>query len=245
LKASLKSAGVFVAGTDTGVGKTIVTAVLISALKAQGIRPGVMKPIETGVSGGTGSDAEWLMSVAEVRDGLDLVGPYRFKTVAAPLVASSREAVIIEPDRILRAFEMLRSRHDCVVVEGIGGIMVPLAKEMLVVDLIRQLHLSVLIVARAGLGSINHTLLTLEALRSRQLPVIGMIFNNPTPGPPEPVHDTIPTILRLTGQVVFGELPYCEGLPATWDQYRPSLLTRLNTGLLWKALGIVNTVEPS
>ena len=226
-------------GTDTGVGKTIVTAALISALRAQGILAGVMKPIETGVAGGIASDAEWLMSVAGIEDDLDLVSPDRFKTPAAPMVASTREGVLIEPDRILHAFEALAARHGCVMVEGIGGILVPLTTELLVVDLIRQLRLSVLVVARAGLGSVNHTLLTLEALRTRQVPIMGLIFNNPTPARTDPtVHETIPTILRLSGQPIFGELPYCEGLPATWDQYRPYLLTRLNTELLWKALGI-------
>jgi dethiobiotin synthetase len=239
LTSSLKSAGVFVTGTDTGVGKTIVTAVLITALRAQGIFPGVMKPVETGIAGGSVSDAEWLMSVAGIEDELDLVSPYRFETAAAPMVASARERVRIEPDRILRAFQALAARHGCVIVEGIGGIMAPLTTELLVVDLIRRLSLSVLVVARAGLGSVNHTLLSLEALRTRHLPITGVIFNNPTPAQNDPaVHETIPTILCLSGQPGFGELPFCEGLPDTWKQYRSCLVTHLDTGLLWKALGL-------
>jgi dethiobiotin synthetase len=106
-----------------------------------------------------------------------------------------------------------------------------------VADLIKQLGLSVLVVARAGLGSINHTLLTLDCLRTRGVPVVGLIFNSPARPPADTNEaETVPTILRLSGLRSFGELPYCEGLPATWTQHRDTLVARLDVQGLLEAL---------
>jgi dethiobiotin synthetase len=228
--------GVLITGTDTGVGKTIATAVVATALKAQGIDTGVMKPIATGATGQTAalSDSDWLQAVTGVCDPPDLVAPYRFRTAAAPLIAAARDGRAIEPSRISEAFQALSARHDCVVVEGIGGVLVPVTPDLFVADLAKRLGLPVLIVTRASLGSINHTLLTLECLRNRGVEIGGLIFNHPSPpsaGPDE--SDTVPTILRLSGVRSFGELPYCEGLPSAWAQHRDTLAGRLDVqGLL-------------
>ena len=233
--------GVFIAGTDTGVGKTIVTATIATAFKAHGVNAGVMKPITTGVAeSSTGlSDPDWLVSAMGVTDPPDLIAPYRFPTPAAPLVAAARMGQLIDLKRILDAFQALSTRHDCVVVEGIGGVMVPLTTDLLVVDLVKRMGLPVLVVARASLGSINHTLLTLECLRNRGVEIGGLIFNHPSPpsaGPDE--SDTVPTILRLSGARSFGELPYCEGLPRSWQQHRGALIGRLDVEGLLETLGL-------
>jgi dethiobiotin synthetase len=233
--------GVLITGTDTGVGKTIVTAVVVTALTANGINTGVMKPIATGTSAGADalSDPDWLASVTGVDDPPDLIAPYRLRTAAAPLIAAAREGLAIEPARIIGAFQALSARHDCVVVEGIGGVMVPLTPDLFVADLARQMGLPVLIVARAGLGSINHTLLTLECLRSRGVPILGLIFNHPSPPPSgTDESDTVQTILRVSGLRSFGELPYCEGLPAAWSQHQEKLAGRLAIDGLLQALGL-------
>lgn len=233
--------GVFITGTDTGVGKTIVTAVVVTTLTANGINAGVMKPITTGTSEGTDalSDPDWLTSVTGRCDPPDLIAPYRFRTAAAPLIAAARDGRAIEPARIIGAFQALSARHDCVVVEGIGGVMVPLTPDLLVVDLVKLMGLPVLVVARASLGSINHTLLTLECLRNRGIAICGLIFNHPSPPPASTDEsDTVRTILRLSGLRSFGELPYCAGLPAAWIQHRNRLVAGLNVQGLLDALGL-------
>ncbi|TAL11970.1 MAG: dethiobiotin synthase [Nitrospirae bacterium] len=233
--------GVFIAGTDTGVGKTIVTAAVAAALNAQGLDTGVMKPLATGSPDQAGalSDTDWLTSVAGLGDPPDLIAPYRFRTAAAPLVAAARDGRTIEPARIIEAFQALAARHDCVVVEGIGGVLVPITPDLFVADLAKQLGLPVLVVARARLGSINHTLMTLECLRNRGVAIGGLIFNHPSPaaaGTDE--SDTVPTILRLSGTRSFGELPHCEGLPASWIRHRDQLVARLDVQGLLETFGV-------
>ena len=235
-----KPCGVFVTGTDTGVGKTVVTAAIATALKGHGVDAGIMKPIATGSADGHAlSDPDWLLSVTETRDAPDLVAPYRFRLAASPLVAAAHANVAIDLTRITQALQTLSARHDCMLVEGIGGVLVPVTTDLFVVDLIKGLDLPVLLVARAGLGSINHTLLTLDCLRTHGVPILGLVFNHParpTAAPDE--SDTIPTILRLSHLCSFGELPYCEGLPATWPRHRDALLARLDIQGLLDALGL-------
>jgi dethiobiotin synthetase len=230
--------GLFVTGTDTGVGKTIATGVLAVSLREQGVNAGVMKPVETGITARRRSDSEWLMSVAPSDDPREVVAPYRLRASAAPMIAAAAEDLVIDLPRIRSAFEMLASRHDCVLIEGVGGTLVPLTPDILVVDLIQHLRLPVLIVARSGLGSINHTLLTVECLKSRGIPILGVLFNNPTAPTENPDgHQTTGTILRWTGLRSFGELPYADGLPATWDRERSRLMARIDIHGLLAALG--------
>ena len=233
--------GLFVTGTDTGVGKTVATAVIAAALKAEGFHAGFMKPIVTGVGlpGAEAPDTEWLRSVCGQTDPPELTSPYRFQIPAAPFVAAARAGVVIELEHVKQAFDILSGRHDCLVVEGIGGILAPLTDQLFVVDLIRRLALPALVIARTALGSINHTLLTLECLRTRGVEILGLLFNNPTPSLPEAaLTETVPTILRISGIRPFGELPFCEGLPATWTQHRDSLIAGLDTDGLLQALAL-------
>jgi dethiobiotin synthetase len=234
-----KPRGLFVTATDTGVGKTVVTAALALALRTFGMNVGVMKPIETGVTDTHLSDSDWLMSVTGTGDARDLIAPYRFRTPAAPLVAAASEGASIDPQRIISAAAALSARYDCVIVEGIGGVMVPVTSEILVVDLIRMIGFPVLIVVRSRLGGINHALLTAECLRNRGIPILGILFNNPAPPTAEANEQrTIPTILQLTGLKSFGELPYCEGLPQNWRQHQGTLIRRIEAEELLKDLGL-------
>jgi dethiobiotin synthetase len=231
-----------VTGTDTGVGKTIVAATLVHALTIQGTKAGVMKPIETGGADNAFADSDWLMSVSGAPHQPDLITPYRFKTAAAPRVAATAEGVTIDPTRIVSAMGELSSRYDCLIVEGIGGVLVPVTEDLLVVDLIRIMDLPALIVARSGLGSINHTLLTVEALRNRGVRILGIVFNNPAPPQSsQETHRTIPTILQCTGLRSLGELPYCEGLPDTWDEHRGTLTAGIDVERLLEVMGLRGT----
>jgi len=233
--------GVFITGTDTGVGKTIVAATVATALRQHGVDAGVMKPIVTGLAESTAglSDPEWLASITGMGDSPRLISPYRFEIAASPLIAAASTGVLIDLDLISEAFRALSAQHDCVLVEGIGGVMVPVTTDLFVVDLMKGMGLPALVVARSGLGSINHSLLTLDCLRSRGVPILGLIFNNPTcPAFDAHLSETIPTILRLSGVRSFGELPYCEGLPQLWDQHCNMLIAGLDVQGLMDALGL-------
>ena len=160
--------GLFVTGTDTGVGKTVVTAGLARALRAQERTVAVFKPVQSG-------------ALAEDPDGdtalLEAENVYAFDAPLAPLVAARRAGVTIELEPILRRAERLGTANDVVVVEGAGGLLVPLAENLLVADLARALGLPLVIVARAGLGTVNHVLLTIEAARARGLVVAAVVLN--------------------------------------------------------------------
>jgi dethiobiotin synthetase len=173
--------GIFITGTDTGVGKTFIGAGIASALRGQGVDVGVMKPVETGCpvrhSALVPRDAVALLRSSAAKDPLDLVNPYRFKAPLAPSVAAAREGMPIEMRRLLASFRKLEGRHEFMLIEGAGGIMVPLTARRSFLDLAAILNLPVLIIARPGLGTINHTLLTIMALRHRRLPIAGIVIN--------------------------------------------------------------------
>lgn len=165
--------GIFVTGTDTGVGKTIVTAGISLALKNKGINVGVMKPISTGGI----QDAKFLLNFIGLKDDIRLVNPVSFKNPLAPYVAGKIENRKINKNKIFRAFNKLKKLHEFIVVEGIGGVLVPILKDYFVADLIKDFKLPVIIVSRAGLGTINHTLLTLKILEQRKIKILGLIMN--------------------------------------------------------------------
>lgn len=171
-------AGLFITGTDTGVGKTIVTAGLAALLRDRGFDAGVMKPLETGcLSGATGSDSVYLKKISRSTDDLDLINTYAFQAPLAPGVAAQLEGVEISFDLIQERYRRLELLHPFVLVEGAGGLLVSVGRKRTMVDLIEHLELPVLLVARLGLGTVNHTLLSLEYLEKRQIPVAGIVLN--------------------------------------------------------------------
>jgi dethiobiotin synthetase len=175
------SRGIFITATDTGVGKTYVASGIARALRQDGIDVGVMKPAETGCRRRSGklvpADAIRLMKASHAEDSLELVNPFRLSKPLAPSVAAASEGKRIVPAKIIKAFRVLAKRHDFMLVEGAGGIMVPLTRDYLYLDLAVDLGLPVLIIARPGLGTINHTLLTISALKGRQIPIAGVVIN--------------------------------------------------------------------
>jgi dethiobiotin synthetase len=205
--------GIFITGTDTGVGKTYIATGIAKALSSAGIDVGVMKPAETGCSLRSGkllpSDTKALVQAAAVCDPLSLVNPYRFQAPAAPSVAAQIERKTIDPERILKSFRTLSQRHRFMIVEGAGGIMVPLAKGYLFLDLAEAMGLPVVIVSRPGLGTINHTLLTIEALRSRGIMIAGVVINDGQGGRMGLAEATSPAVIQdLSGVPIIGTIPY-------------------------------------
>ena len=172
-----KYRGLFITGTDTGVGKTLVAAGLAASLRKSGVDIGVMKPIETGFSLRS-SDAFFLKKMAGVNDPLENICPYRFKFPLSPYKAAQIEKASIRLDKIRQAYHRLLKRHQAVLVEGAGGLSVPITRKTTMADLALRLKLPLLIVSRTSLGTLNHTLLTVEVARRRGIPVVGVIFNH-------------------------------------------------------------------
>ncbi len=172
------SRSLFVTGTDTGVGKTVVACALVRALRAAGVDAGAMKPVETGVGPEGPLDAQALREAAGGSDPLDDVCPQRFALPAAPTVAARAESRTVALGELDAAFDRLAARHAQMVVEGAGGLLVPLTDALDMADLAARWSLAVVVVARAALGTINHTLLTLEALERRGLPLAGVVISH-------------------------------------------------------------------
>jgi len=177
-----KFQGVFISATDTSVGKTTLAAGLIGFLKNQGVDVGVMKPVASGAiecdSGKLISqDAEMLVKFSGSSDPWEWISPYCLATPVSPALAAKIEGVTIDFRRIRRCFEEIAHKHDFVVVEGAGGVMSPVFDSLLVTDLIIAMALPVMIVSRSSLGTINHTLMTIECLNRRQIGVLGFFLN--------------------------------------------------------------------
>ncbi len=208
------SRGIFVAGTDTGVGKTLVSAALARHLKDRGHRVGVMKPIETGVSlsATAQSDAARLRSIVESDDTLGALCPFQFPLPLAPVAAAQMERGVIDEQTIVQTYRLLAQHHQFMVVEGIGGVRVPLSRRSDLMDLIARLRLPVVVVGRSGLGGINHALLTIEALQRRKLTVAALVLNavRPVRSQVERLQErtTVDALRQLAGLPVIGPLPY-------------------------------------
>ncbi len=205
--------GLFITGTDTGVGKTYVACGIAAALRSRGIDVGVMKPAETGCRLKKGelvpADALQLMKAARVKDSLSLVNPYRFRRPLAPSVAAELEGKRISMDKMLNAYSELSRRHAFMLVEGAGGIMVPLSQDKLYLELAEALNLPVLIIARPGLGTINHTLLTVAALTNRRLKIAGIVINCSNDGAFGLAEKTSPAVIEeISGVKIVGTVPY-------------------------------------
>jgi dethiobiotin synthetase len=203
--------GCFVTGTDTGVGKTLITAALAHYLKQRGLRVAVMKPIETGCADAQpgNSDAERLAASISDPSPIDLISPYRFTLPVAPLTAARAAGKPIDIGRIAATFRRVAQEQDVVLVEGVGGVMVPVSDKMDVRDVIASLRLPALIVGRAALGGVNHALLTVEALRQRGIPIIGIALNQlEAHTNTDQVLSTVDLIRERSGVRVFHPIAY-------------------------------------
>lgn len=204
--------GVFVTGTDTGVGKTVAACSLVHALRARGVRAAPMKPVAAGAStiGGRLANED---SVALVRaagwsdDALADVTPILLTEPMAPHIAAQREGARIERGPIFAALERLASRGDFAVVEGVGGFMVPLSPAFDASDLARELALPVVLVVGMRLGCLNHALLTERAIAAEGLPLAGWIANTLDPHMPV-LEENIATLRERLRAPLLGRLPH-------------------------------------
>jgi dethiobiotin synthetase len=198
------SRGVFVTGTDTGVGKSVLAAAICAALVERGERVAAFKPAVTGLdedSGDWGHDHELLASVANAGQSPEDVAPDRFGPAVSPHLAAEEAETEIDPATLLDAARRAAGGADALVVEGVGGLLVPLTPTYLVRDFASDLGLPVVIAARPGLGTINHTLLTVDAARDADLRVAGIVMT-PWPEDPEAIElSNLRTVEELTGHL--------------------------------------------
>jgi len=200
--------GLFLTATDTGVGKTEVACGIVRGHRARGLDVGAMKPAQSGHEPGEPSDAERLRAAAGGGDPVELVCPYSFGPPLAPAVAARLAGEAVSLARILEAARALAARHAALVVEGAGGLLTPLTDRETFADLAVALGLPVLVVARTGLGTVNHTALTCEALRARGLAVHGVVLDRTARGGDASEAYNAAEIERLTGARVLAKLPF-------------------------------------
>jgi len=209
--------GVFVTGTGTGVGKTVLAAVIAHALNSGGRSVAVFKPALTGLAEEGEADHELLRRAAGSDQSDDGIAPYRFGPALSPHLAAAQAGVEIDPALLVRLAQLAAERTDALVCEGVGGLLVPLRHDYLVRDLARDLALPLVIAASPGLGSINHTLLTLEAARSAALEVACVVLT-PWPAAPGEIERSNRETIEALGDLPVGVLPRLDvSDPTSWD----------------------------
>lgn len=237
----------FVTGTDTGVGKTLVAAALARYARRCGLRVAVMKPCETGVADptGLGADGALLRWAAQSDADSELISPYRLVDPLSPAQAATQAGTVIDPHVMLSACQELAKDKDLLIVEGAGGLMVPIRGGYLMADLAREMRLPLLIVSRPGLGTINHTLLTVYAARCMELQLAGFLINR-MPAKPGPAEREAPHLLAaLASADLLGVLPEVDGTREEQvDQLADAITNLPSRSWLLQALGMPATARP-
>ena len=209
----------FVAGTDTDVGKTCVTAGIVKSLRDMDVDVAVMKPFASGYKGNADSvsnDVEILMKYSGSSDPVNLVNPYYFEIPSSPYDASNTLNIEIDIAKVIDAFEKLVSSHEIVIVEGIGGIMTPISKNYFVSDLISELDMPTIIVASSKIGTVNHSMLTIEHAKNKNLDLMGLVINQTISDGYE-LSNLRQQLIDLTGMNVYGTIPHLD--PFDLDLY--------------------------
>lgn len=234
----MRTRHLFITGTDTGVGKTTIGCALAGAWRRAGHRVAVLKPIETGcVTGPAGlipDDAVQLAEAAGQEAPVELLCPNRFEIPTSPEAAARASGRPVDLDAIRAAHRTLAKDADLLIVEGAGGLLVPIGPRYTMAELAADLGATLLVVARASLGTINHTLLTLEVARGRGLPLAGVMLNRPliTSGPDEATNAE--AIARHGAVRVFGVFPHVPAAPL--DRLAALAEKHLDLQGLWEAL---------
>lgn len=231
--------GFFVTGTDTGVGKTIIAAALIKAVGILGVRACGMKPIETGCSREGDelipADGMFLKNIARMDETSSYVTPCCFEHPLAPIVAADIEGVPSDLNKIKKAFKMLTRTYDAIVVEGVGGLLVPINKEYFILDLAKEFGLPLIIVSRPGIGTINHTLLTVNYAVKEGLDVAGIIINYTYQSKGSAAEETNPQIIKqLSPAPLIGVFPYLSEISD--EAFERAVIKSLNMDIIRKYL---------
>lgn len=208
--------GLFITATDTEVGKTVVAGGLTAALRRQGFDVGVYKPLQSGhLTEDPNGDAARLLRLSRVDDTLREICPFSFTEPLAPRLAMERAGLSVSTSDLLDHYRHLQSKHQHVLVEGAGGVAVPYTRDGLVVDFAKELNLPVVVVARPDLGTVNHTALSVEYVRTRGLNVIGVIVNGYGKSlPVSTAEENNPRMISEIAQIpVLGIIPWLGNQP--------------------------------
>ncbi|WP_158736281.1 dethiobiotin synthase [Alteribacillus sp. YIM 98480] len=206
--------GIFVTGTDTDVGKTFVASGVAAALRQQGTDVGVFKPMLSGIKReNPNSDSFLLKQMAGDENALQDITPFVFEEALAPYLAAKRAGVFVKLEDIIKKWRNIQADHSFFIVEGAGGITVPYGEEYLVSDVAKEIGFPILVVARAGLGTVNHTILTVEHARCKGLEVAGVVINGFKEQGDDLASKTNPKLIEKFAQVpVLGVVPWAENL---------------------------------
>jgi len=215
---------IFITGTDTGIGKTVVAGMLLKFFRKNNINAITQKWVQTG-NIEFSEDIENHFKIADIdvdkvhRKYRDMV-PYIFPLVASPHLAAQEENSLIDKKKIKESFLRLRKEFDIVIVEGTGGFLVPINSEYLLADLVKEEKIPVLIVVGNKLGAINHTLLTVEAIKRRKLKILGIMFNRIDNELEDKIAlDNMKIIKEITGENVFGEIKYNKNIEELYEEF--------------------------
>jgi len=212
--------GLFVTGTGTEVGKTVVAAVIARTLAGEGRRVAVFKPAVTGLDEGVETDHELLRRASDSRQSDEEIAPYRYGPPASPHLAAAMAGEEIEPERLRQVAAAAAEGADAIVCEGVGGLLVPLSPTYLVRDLAADLGYPLVVVAGPGLGTINHTLLSAEAARAAGLEVAAVVLT-PWPAEPSEIERSNRETIAALGEVTVLALPEIDlSDPGTWPELR-------------------------
>jgi dethiobiotin synthetase len=217
---------VFVTGTDTGVGKTMFVGLLARYLREQGCRAITQKWVQTGTRDYPRDIPVHLELMGVERGAVERhegdVNPYAFELAGSPHLAAACEGARIDVRKIVASFRRLEEAFDMVIVEGAGGVLVPLSRRKLLVDVVERLGLPVVVVAANKLGAINHTLLTVEALRARGIEVLGIVFNTLDRREDEVVVRDNPEIVKAFARVpILGQLAWSKDFGRLYRRFKP------------------------
>ncbi len=205
----------FITGTDTGVGKTSITVGLAGSLRKIGMDVGVMKPIATGFPNKTGfksSDVAKLVDAASVKDSEDLINPVFLPLPTSPYDATKLLGLSIDMPLIFEQYKKLLSMHEILLVEGIGGTMTPITKNFFVADMIKGMGIETIIVTRATIGTLNHTVMTCKMCKDYGIKIRGLVINN-FDEKGTPAEKNAPTTLyELTSVPILGIIPFIKDL---------------------------------
>jgi dethiobiotin synthetase len=205
----------FITGTDTGVGKTSITAGLAGSMRKIGIDVGVMKPIATGYPNKTGfksSDVTKLVEAASVKDPENLINPVFLPLSTSPYDATKLLELSIDMPLIFEQFKKLLSLHEMLLVEGIGGVMTPITKNFFVADMIKGMGIETIIVTRATIGTLNHTVMTCKMCKDYGIKIRGLVINNfDEKGTPAEKNAPV-TLYELTNSPILGTIPFIRDL---------------------------------
>ncbi|MBL7071671.1 MAG: dethiobiotin synthase [Candidatus Omnitrophica bacterium] len=218
--------GIFVTGTDTGVGKSVVTGLLAGYLEDKGYSAITQKWIQTG-SKRFPSDIDVHLKLMgrrrkDIKDDLPYMSSYNLGFPSSPHLAAKLEKRRIRPEVIKKSWRVLSKRFDYTIAEGVGGALVPYNGKRLVIDIAGELGLPVLIVCANKLGAINHAVLTVEAIRKRNMRIIGLVFNHISrTGNDIILKDNPDAIKKVTGEDILGSIPYSGRRNSLYKAFRP------------------------